>query len=255
MVSQQAGYPMKTIFVIPTYNEADNLPIIVEALMALEASGPHILIVDDNSPDGTGRIADDLSREFLGRVFVMHCPGKQGLGRAYVKGFTWALEHGYDAVGEMDADLSHDPKAVPSLIEAAANGADLVIGSRYLNGISVINWPFRRILLSLGANNYVRRITGIPIHDGTSGFRVYARRTLEAINLPMVKSNGYSFQVEMTYRAFLAGAKIVEVPIVFTERRSGQSKMSQGVIMESAKMPWRLRARRGRLMRELTKLS
>ncbi|HEY3330870.1 MAG TPA: polyprenol monophosphomannose synthase [Capsulimonadaceae bacterium] len=245
---------MKTVFVIPTYNEADNLPVIVEALMELRATDIDLLIVDDNSPDGTGQIADHLAQRFADRVFVMHCAGKQGLGRAYVKGFTWAIDHGYDAIGEIDADLSHDPKAVPDLVDAAAKGADLVIGSRYLNGISVINWPLRRILLSLGANVYVRRITGIPIHDGTSGFRLYSKSTLEAINLPMVTSNGYSFQVEMTYRAYLAGATIVEVPIVFTERRSGQSKMSQGVIVESAKMPWKLRARRAKLLKELKPL-
>ncbi len=245
---------MKTLLVIPTYNEADNLPVIIEALMALNADGLHVLIVDDNSPDGTGQIADDLARTYPDRIFVMHCAGKQGLGRAYVRGFGWALEHGYDAVGEMDADLSHDPKAVPSLIEAAENGADLVIGSRYLNGISVINWPLRRILLSLGANVYVRRITGIPIHDGTSGFRVYRATTLQAINLASIASNGYSFQVEMTYRAFLCGANIVEVPIVFTERRAGHSKMSQGVIMESAMMPWRLRARKSQLIKQMKQI-
>jgi dolichol-phosphate mannosyltransferase len=245
---------MKTLFVIPTYNEADNLPVIIDALMALNADGLHVLIVDDNSPDGTGQIADHLAHTYADRIFVMHCAGKQGLGRAYVRGFVWALEHGYDAVGEMDADLSHDPKAVPSLIEAAEAGADLVIGSRYLNGISVINWPLRRILLSLGANVYVRRITRIPIHDGTSGFRVYRANTLQAINLGTIASNGYSFQVEMTYRAHLCGAKIVEVPIVFTERRAGHSKMSQGVIMESAMMPWRLRARRGKLLKQMRQI-
>lgn len=242
---------MKSVFVIPTYNEADNLPIIVQALMNLPVDCLHILIVDDNSPDGTGKIADDLAQAHEGRIFVMHCAGKQGLGRAYVRGFTWALERGYDAIGEMDADLSHDPRAVPDLLRAAENGADVVIGSRYKNGVSVINWPLRRILLSMGANYYVRQITGIPIHDGTSGFRVYSRNALEALNLPSIDSNGYSFQVEMSYRAHLSGCKIVEEPIVFTERHAGQSKMSRGVIMESAVMPWRLRMNRSKLLKLL----
>ncbi|MDR3707677.1 MAG: polyprenol monophosphomannose synthase [Capsulimonadaceae bacterium] len=245
---------MKTIFVIPTYNEADNLPVIVKALMELELRDLHLLIVDDNSPDGTGQIADHLATVFDGRIFVMHRQGKEGLGRAYVAGFTWALEHGYDAIGEMDADLSHDPKSVPDLVARIAGGADVVLGSRYLNGISVINWPLRRILLSLGANEYVRRITRIPIHDGTSGFRVYARQALEAINLPTIRSNGYSFQVEMSYRACLTGCEIVEEPIVFTERHAGESKMSRGVIMESALMPWRLRANRGKLLKTVKQL-
>jgi dolichol-phosphate mannosyltransferase len=216
---------MKTLIVIPTYNESENLPVIAESIMALEGAGLNLLIVDDNSPDGTGQIADDLAARHDGRIFVMHRPGKMGLGRAYVEGFGWALQRDYDAVGEMDADFSHDPKSLPDLVAASEKGAALVIGSRYLNGISVINWPLRRILLSLGANEYVRCVTGMPIHDATAGFRIYARRTLEAIDLPSVRSNGYSFQVEMTYRVFLAGGSIVEVPIIFTERRAGQSKM------------------------------
>jgi len=246
---------MKTLYVIPTYNEADNLPIIIQDLMNLGVDGLHILIVDDNSPDGTGKIADDLAQTYDGRLFVMHRPGKQGLGRAYVQGFTWALERDYEAIGEMDADLSHDPKSVPDLIAAVEQGADVVLGSRYKNGVSVINWPLRRILLSMGANMYVRKITGIPIYDGTSGFRLYTRRALEALDLGSINSNGYSFQVEMSYRAFLCGCKIVEAPIVFTERHAGQSKMSRGVIMESALMPWRLRMSQGKLLRRLHRLS
>lgn len=238
---------MKTVVVIPTYNEIDNLPIVARALMG-QTPELDLLVVDDNSPDGTGRLADELSAEFAPRVHVLHRPGKSGLGRAYVAGFTWALENGYEAIGQMDADLSHDPADVPKLVQAIADGADLAIGSRYLNGISVINWPLRRILLSLGANEYVRRVTGVPIHDGTSGFRVYRATTLTAIDLPTIRSNGYSFQVEMTYRAHLAGCGIVEAPIVFTERRSGHSKMSRGVILESAMMPWRLRFRRRKLL-------
>ncbi len=240
---------MKCIVVIPTYNEVDNVRAISEAV--LEHQGLHLLIVDDNSPDGTGRVADDLSRKYAGRMQVLHRQQKNGLGRAYVEAYGWCIERGYDAVGQMDADFSHSPDALPDLFRAAYDGADVVIGSRYLNGISVINWPLRRILLSLGANEYVRAITGMPVHDGTSGFRVYTVRALQAMNVATIQSSGYSFQVEMTYRAFLAGCKIQEVPIVFTERRLGHSKMSQGVILESALMPWRLVARKGKLRHEL----
>lgn len=249
---------MKTLLVIPTYNEADNLPSLVRALLSplLAGNGPmndlNLLIVDDNSPDGTGQLADTLASENPGVVHVMHRAEKSGLGRAYVEGFSWAIERGYGAVAQMDADLSHDPNDVPKLLAAAQAGADVVIGSRYLNGISVINWPLRRILLSLGANEYVRRVTGLPIHDGTSGFRVYRTRALRAMDLASIRSNGYSFQVEMSYRAYLAGCRIEEVPIVFTERRAGHSKMSRGVIIESAIMPWRLRLRRRALARSLS---
>jgi dolichol-phosphate mannosyltransferase len=245
---------MKTLFVIPTYNESENLPNMVDALMALPTDDLDILIVDDNSPDGTGKIADEKAEKYPGRVSVMHRPGKQGLGRAYVEGFGWGLKKGYDAVGEIDADFSHDPKSVPDLIEAVKNGAHLSIGSRYLNGISVINWPLRRIILSLGANEYVRRITGIPIHDGTSGFRLYSREAIEALDLPSVRSNGYSFQVEMTFRAHVCGCKIVEVPIIFTERRAGESKMSGNVIFESAMMPIRLRLQTRKIRKRLGKV-
>lgn len=249
---------MRTLLVVPTYNESDNLPTLAQALLALRAAGDgpigdlDLLIVDDNSPDGTGQIADDLAAEQPGVVNVMHRPAKSGLGRAYVEGFSWAIERGYDAVAQMDADLSHDPKDLPKLLAAAQAGADVVIGSRYLNGISVINWPLRRILLSLGANEYVRRVTGLPIHDGTSGFRVYRTQALRAMDLPTIRSNGYSFQVEMSYRAYLCACRIVEVPIVFTERRAGHSKMSRGVILESALMPWRLRLRRRQISRSLS---
>jgi dolichol-phosphate mannosyltransferase len=244
-------YPhrMKCIVVIPTYNESDNIREIARGVLAHD--GLDLLIVDDNSPDGTGRIADELAAQSAGRMFVRHRAAKSGLGRAYVEAYGWCMERGYDAIGQMDADLSHDPKSLPDLFGAARDGADVVIGSRYLNGISVINWPLRRILLSLGANDYVRRITGVPVHDATSGFRVYSARALSAMNVGTVTSSGYSFQVEMTYRAHLCGAAIVEVPIIFTERRLGQSKMSQGVILESALMPWRLVLHRAAVRREL----
>lgn len=251
----ETEYPkMRALVVIPTFNEADNLEKLTRAILALSA-GVHVLVVDDNSPDGTGAIADRLAQDvdLAGRVHVLHREAKSGLGRAYLAGFAWALEHGYEAMIEMDADFSHDPLYLPSLIGAAEEGADVVIGSRYLNGISVINWPLRRILLSWGANRYVQRITRMRVNDCTSGFRLYRRHVLEALDLPSVHSNGYSFQVEMTFRAQLAGFRIVEVPIIFTERRAGQSKVSQHVIWESLWMPWKLRGRERALRKSLGK--
>ncbi len=235
-------YPKtRTIVVIPTYNEAGNIKKITEEVLKQPVS-VDILVVDDNSPDGTGQIADTLaaSPEASGRVFVLHRPGKEGLGRAYLAGFAYALDNGYDAVVEMDADLSHDPLYLVSMLDAAQS-ADVVIGSRYLNGISVINWPLSRILLSWGANKYVRTVTGLAVNDCTSGYRLYHRRVLEALDLPNVRSNGYSFQVEMTFRAQLCGFRMVEVPIIFMERRAGQSKLSKGVVWESLLMPLKLR--------------
>lgn len=242
---------MRTIVVIPTYNEADNIEKITTAVLTAQPE-IHILIVDDSSPDGTGDIADSLAADprWPGRMHVMHRATKDGLGRAYVAGFTWALERQYDSVVEMDADLSHDPMFLGSILEAGES-ADVVLGSRYLNGISVINWPLQRILLSLFANNYVRTITRMPINDCTSGFRLYRRQVLESISLETVKSNGYSFQVEMTFRAHVVGYKIVEVPIIFMERRAGHSKMSKGVIWESMKMPVRLRLQERALRKQL----
>ena len=227
--------------VIPTYNEAGNIEKITEEVLK-QPTSVDILIIDDNSPDGTGAIADTLaaSPQTASRVFVLHRPGKEGLGRAYLAGFAWALENGYEAVVEMDADLSHDPLYLKSIIDAAET-ADVVIGSRYLNGISVINWPLSRILLSWGANKYVRTVTGLLVNDCTSGYRLYHKRVLESLDLPNVRSNGYSFQVEMTFRAQLCGFRIVEVPIIFMERRAGQSKLSKGVVWESLLMPLKLR--------------
>ena len=243
---------MNALVVIPTYNEADNLEPLVHAVLNQPSLSVHALIVDDNSPDGTGDIADRLAQSpsLAGRLHVLHRPGKSGLGRAYIAGFGWAMERGYDAVIEMDADFSHDPLYLPRLVEAA-DGADVVIGSRYLNGISVINWPLSRILLSWGANRYVQTVTRLPVNDCTSGFRLYRRRVLEAIDLPGIHSNGYSFQVEMTFRAQIAGFHIAEVPIIFVERRAGQSKMSKQVIWESMQMPLKLRLRERALRRQL----
>jgi len=244
---------MRTIVVIPTYNEADNIEKITSSVLTVQP-GVHILVVDDSSPDGTGDIAEKLAADpkWQGRLHVLHRATKDGLGRAYIAGFNWALERDYDAMIEMDADLSHDPMFLESIITAGQD-ADVVIGSRYLNGISVINWPLRRILLSLGANQYVRTMIRVPIHDCTSGYRLYRRHVLESIGLDNVRSNGYSFQVEMSFRAHIAGFKIVEVPIIFMERRAGQSKMSKGVIWESIKMPVRLRLRERALRKQLRK--
>ena len=247
-------YPKtRTIVVVPTYNEADNLEKVAWEVLKQPAR-VDLLIVDDDSPDGTGRIADALasSPEAEGRVHVLHRAAKEGLGRAYLAGFAWALAGGFDAVVEMDADLSHDPLYLQSMVEAGRE-ADVVIGSRYLNGISVINWPLRRILLSWGANWYVRTVTRLTVNDCTSGYRLYHRRVLEAIKLETVRSNGYSFQVEMTFRAQLAGFRISEVPIIFMERRAGQSKLSKGVVWESLLMPLRLRWRERALKREMRK--
>jgi len=238
---------MNGIVIIPTYNEAANIEPLVHQILG-QPVGLDVLIVDDNSPDGTGRIADDLARDWAvtdGRVHVLHRPGKEGLGRAYLAGFAWALKRGYSMLIEMDADFSHDPFFLKRLVEAA-EGADVVLGSRYLNGISVVNWPLRRILLSWGANQYVRWVTGLRANDCTSGYRLYRRETLEAMDLSSVTSNGYSFQVEMAFRAHQAGFRIAEVPIVFTERCSGCSKMSGGVIWESLLLPLKLRANRGK---------
>ena len=242
---------MNAVVVIPTYNEADNLEKLA-ALVFSHAPSVHILVVDDNSPDGTGAIADRLaeSTQYAGKVHVLHRAAKEGLGRAYIAGFQWALEREYEAMIEMDADFSHDPLYLASMLEAAEE-ADVVVGSRYLNGISVINWPLRRILLSWGANKYVRTVTRLPVNDCTSGYRLYKRRVLERVQLNTVRSNGYSFQVEMTFRAFVAGFQIVEVPIIFIERRAGQSKMSKQVIWESMQIPLKLRLRERNMRRQL----
>ncbi len=247
-------YPKtRTIVIVPTYNEAGNLEKVAREVLKQPAP-VDLLIVDDNSPDGTGVIADALaqSSQSEGRVHVLHRASKEGLGRAYLAGFAWAMARDYDSVVEMDADLSHDPLYLQSIVEAA-DESDVVIGSRYLNGISVINWPLRRILLSWGANWYVRTVTRLAVNDCTSGYRLYHRRVLEAIQLDTVRSNGYSFQVEMTFRAQLAGFRITEVPIIFMERRAGQSKLSKGVVWESFIMPLRLRWRERALKRQMVK--
>jgi dolichol-phosphate mannosyltransferase len=226
------------LVILPTYNESQNLPRIVPQILAQDAR-LEILVVDDDSPDGTGRLATDLAG-FNPRVHVLHREKKEGLGRAYLAGFAWALERGYDLMFEMDADFSHDPKFLLDLIAASAN-ADLVIGSRYKTGVNVINWPMSRLLLSYGANIYVRWITGLPLTDATGGFKCFRREVLAAIPLEKVRSNGYAFQIEMSFRAWKRKFRLVEVPIVFVDRVEGSSKMSRAIVREAVWMVWWLR--------------
>jgi dolichol-phosphate mannosyltransferase len=230
----------RLLVLLPTYNEATNLPQIVPSILSQDPR-IEVLIVDDNSPDGTGRIADTLA-DSLGRVHVLHRPGKEGLGRAYLAGFRWGLDQGYNLLFEMDADFSHDPKFLRALIAAVEEqGADLAIGSRYKTGVNVINWPISRLLLSLGANVYARIITGLPLTDSTGGFKCFRRAVLEAIPLEKVRSNGYAFQIEMSFRAWRRGFRLVEVPIIFTDRVEGHSKMSKKIVREAVWMVWWLR--------------
>jgi len=228
------------LVVMPTYNERPNIPLIVPAVLA-QHPAVELLIVDDNSPDGTGAIADQLAAEDP-RVHVLHREGKEGLGKAYIAGFRWALECGYDLMFEMDADFSHDPRFLPAMIEAVAD-ADLVLGSRYKTGVNVINWPISRLLLSLGANQYARWVTGLPLTDSTGGFKCFRRKVLEAIPLDRVRSNGYAFQIEMSFLAWRRGFRLKEIPIVFTDRVEGQSKMNKKIVREAIWMVWWLRIR------------
>jgi dolichol-phosphate mannosyltransferase len=233
--------PPRVLVVVPTYNERDNLAPLARQIMAHD--GFQVIVVDDGSPDGTGALADALAAEFPGRIEVVHRTGKRGLGRSYVDGFRLALERPVDLVCQMDADFSHDPTYLPDLVAGAA-AHDLVVGSRYLNGISVVNWPLRRLILSTFANRYIRAVTGLSVSDCTGGFRCWRRDALARIPLDLIVSEGYAFMVEMLYEAARHGCRIGEVPIVFVERRVGTSKLSGGVLLESLLMPWRLRLRR-----------
>lgn len=231
-----------TLVIIPTYDEKENVGPIAEAVLEALPEA-HVLFVDDNSPDGTGDVVDGLATRDP-RIFVMHRPGKSGLGRAYIAGFQWALPRGYELIFEMDCDFSHDPKALPAFMAAIAE-ADLVLGSRYVGGIRVINWPLSRLLLSKGAGSYVRLITGMPISDPTGGFKCFRRRVLEAIDLDSIVSNGYSFQVEMTHTAWMKGFRVKEVPITFLDRETGYSKMSAAIAREALTLVWKLAFRHG----------
>jgi dolichol-phosphate mannosyltransferase len=227
----------KTLVVVPTFNERENLPPLVQRLLALPTP-VDALVVDDNSPDGTGKLADELAAQHSS-VNVLHRTEKNGLGRAYIAGFKWALEQGYEFVFELDGDLSHNPDDIPMFLEAARD-ADLVIGSRYLNGIRIINWPLSRLMLSKSAAKYVHIVTGMPFTDPTGGYKCFRQRALRSIELESIHSNGYSFQIEMTHKLWRQGMRIVEVPIIFTDRFQGHSKMSRDIVREAFWMVWRL---------------
>ena len=229
----------KALVIIPTYNEAGNIQRIIEALVGLKKEEVDILVVDDGSPDGTAGIVSDLKMIFPGRIHLLTREGKLGLGTAYIAGFKYALEHGYEYMCEMDADFSHSPLDIPRLVKEVRHGnADLAIGSRYCDGISIINWPLSRLILSYCANIYARTITGMPIYDTTAGFKCIHRNVLENIDLDRIRSNGYAFQIELHFRAWKAGFKISEVSIIFREREEGVSKMSKNIVREAIWRVW-----------------
>ena len=222
---------MKKLVIIPTYNEKENIRDIISAIFSLEQDF-HILVVDDSSPDGTAEIVKAMQSEFPHHLHLSIRKVKDGLGKAYIHGFWWALQNNYDYIFEMDADFSHNPNDLPKLLEACQK-ADMVIGSRYCKGVNVVNWPMSRVLLSYFASKYVRFILGIPIHDTTAGFICFSRKALENIGLDKIRLKGYGFQVEMKYRAFKKGLNLVEIPIIFTDRTLGESKMNGGIITEA----------------------
>lgn len=223
-----------SIVIIPTYNEMENIEKIIRAVFGLEKSF-HILVIDDGSPDHTGdKVEELIEKEFKGSLFCLHRRGKLGLGTAYITGFKWALEHGYEYIFEMDADFSHDPNDLPRLYAACHDeGYDVAIGSRYVSGVNVVNWPIGRVLMSYFASQYVRLVTGFKVHDTTAGFKCYKRRVLETIPLDQVRFKGYGFQIEMKFTAYKIGFKIKEVPVIFVNRREGVSKMSGGIFGEA----------------------
>jgi dolichol-phosphate mannosyltransferase len=227
----------RTLVVVPTYNERENLPPLVQRLLGLPVR-LDVLVVDDNSPDGTGKLADELASKNPS-VHVLHRSEKSGLGRAYIAGFQWALQRDYEFIFELDGDFSHNPDDIPMFLEAARD-TDLVLGSRYVNGIRIINWPLGRLMLSKTAATYVRIVTGMPFTDPTGGYKCFHRRALEAINLDEIHSNGYSFQIEMTHKLWCQGMRIGEVPIIFTDRLQGHSKMSKQIVREAVWMVLRL---------------
>lgn len=231
--------PDRSLVIIPTYNERENITRIIPAVLAQDEN-LDVLIVDDGSPDGTGAIVDAMGAQNP-RIHALHREGKLGLGTAYVAGFKWALRRDYEFIFEMDADFSHNPERIPEFLKAIKN-ADLVLGSRYQHGqINVVNWPISRLFLSYSANIYARRVTGLQVFDATGGFKCFRRQVLEAIDLDDVRSNGYAFQIEMTFRAWCKGFRILEIPIVFVDRTEGSSKMSKKIVREAVWMVWRLR--------------
>lgn len=228
----------KSLVIIPTYNELENLPRLIPAVLSQDES-IHILIVDDGSPDGTGKyVKEEMIKN--DRIHLLEREKKMGLGTAYIAGFKYALQNNYDFVFEMDADFSHDPNELKNFLTAIKEN-DLVLGSRYINGVRVLNWPMARLLLSFFASVYTRIITGMPIKDATGGFKCFRRKVLEAIDLDKVKSNGYSFQIEMTFKAYSKGFRIKEIPIIFSDRVKGKSKMSKKIVREAVTMVWKLR--------------
>jgi dolichol-phosphate mannosyltransferase len=232
---------MEKLVIVPTYNERENIERLLDRLLALP-HGLEVLVVDDNSPDGTGDLVAARSAADP-RVHLLRRPGKLGLGSAYVAGFRYALEQGAEFVFEMDADFSHDPAAIGEFLEAARD-ADLVLGSRYLKGVTVVHWPLRRLILSYSANVYTRWITGLPVRDATGGFKCFRRRALQAVDLDRVHSDGYAFQIEMTYKIWRLGLRVREIPITFVDRRAGVSKMDRRIVWEAAGLVWRLRLMR-----------
>lgn len=222
-----------SIVIIPTYNERENIENIIRAVFGLEKIF-HILIIEDGSPDGTATIVKTLQQEFPDRLFMIERKGKLGLGTAYITGFKWALEHSYEYIFEMDADFSHTPNDLPRLYDACANqGGDVAIGSRYVSGVNVVNWPMGRVLMSYFASKYVRIVTGLPIHDTTAGFKCYRRQVLETIDLDHIRFKGYAFQIEMKFTAYKCGFKIIEVPVIFINRELGTSKMNSSIFGEA----------------------
>ena len=222
-----------SIVIIPTYNERENIENIIRAVFALK-HGFHILVIEDGSPDGTAAIVKTLQQEFPDRLFMIERKGKLGLGTAYITGFKWALEHSYEYIFEMDADFSHNPNDLPRLYEACAvQGGDVAIGSRYVSGVNVVNWPMGRVLMSYFASKYVRVVTGLPIHDTTAGFKCYRRQVLETIDLDHIRLKGYAFQIEMKFTAYKCGFKIIEVPVIFINRELGTSKMNSSIFGEA----------------------
>lgn len=229
---------MRTIVVIPTYNEIENIEKLINAIFNVMPQ-THILVVDDNSPDNTADAVKKMKKD-NNQIHLIVRPEKNGLGTAYIEGFTYALERGFEAIFEMDADFSHDPNDLPRLLEALDDN-DLIIGSRYITGVNVVNWPLRRLFLSYGANVYTRIITGMPIKDATGGFKCFRADALRKINLRKVKTNGYGFQIEMNYLLWKTGARLKEIPIIFIDRRSGVSKMNKKIIYEAVFLVWRLK--------------
>ena len=224
---------MSKLIIIPTYNEKENIENIILKIFDLEESF-NILIIDDGSPDGTAKIVKELQKKYSKSLFLKERSGKLGLGTAYIHGFKWALENNYEYIFEMDADFSHDPEDLPRLYEAChKNNGDLAIGSRYVKGVNIVNWPMSRLLMSFFASKYVKTITGMPIHDSTAGFKCYKRKVLEKINLDKIEFIGYAFQIEMKFKSWKYGFNIVEVPVIFTDRQEGNSKMSGGIFYEA----------------------